>query len=269
MNPVVSYIKQTLQGYYPDSELVPMAKLLLTQVFGMSVVELYAGKDTTFSVNERKQLDDILVRLQKLEPIQYIIGTEESADGFIDINRTGGKPIILSNPLTSMLVHKKRAEHDAILVGRHTALLDNPSLSTRNWYGKHPVRLVIDKELTLPRDLELFNGKIKTFVFTRESPCQPNALTEYISLDFNKDILPQIMEVLYQKKIQSLLVEGGSILLQSFIDSGLWDEAFIEKAPLRLNNGIQAPSIQKKHFKLNKIYFGREIMHAVHSQIQR
>ena len=65
MNPVVSYIKQTLQGYYPDSELVPMAKLLLTQVFGMSVVELYAGKDTTFSVNERKQLDDILVRLQK------------------------------------------------------------------------------------------------------------------------------------------------------------------------------------------------------------
>lgn len=117
--------------------------------------------------------------------------------------------------------------------------------------------------------MELFNGKIKTFVFTRESPCQPNALTEYISLDFNKDILPQIMEVLYQKKIQSLLVEGGSILLQSFIDSGLWDEAFIEKAPLRLNNGIQAPSIQKKHFKLNKIYFGREIMHAVHSQIQR
>ena len=59
MNPVVSYIKQTLQGYYPDTELVPMAKLLLTQVFGMSVVELYAGKDTTFSVNEQKRLDDI------------------------------------------------------------------------------------------------------------------------------------------------------------------------------------------------------------------
>jgi len=193
----------------------------------------------------------------------------ESTDGFIDINRTEGKPIILSNPLTSMLVHKKRAEHDAILVGRRTALLDNPSLSTRNWYGKHPVRLVIDKDLTLPRNLELFNGRIKTFVFTRKSPHQTNTLTEYISLDFNKGILPQIMEVLYQKKIQSLLVEGGSILLQSFIDSGLWDEASIEKAPLCLNNGIQAPSIQKKYFKLNKIYFGREIMHAVHPQIQR
>ena len=162
-----------------------------------------------------------------------------------------------------------RDRHDAILVGRRTALLDNPSLSTRNWYGKHPVRLVIDKELTLPRDLELFSGRIKTFVFTRKSPHQPNTLTEYISLDFSKDILPQIMEVLYQKKIQSLLVEGGSILLQSFIDSSLWDEAFIEKVPLCLKNGIEAPSIQKKYFKLNKIYFGREIMHAVHPQNQR
>ncbi|GFH98683.1 bifunctional diaminohydroxyphosphoribosylaminopyrimidine deaminase/5-amino-6-(5-phosphoribosylamino)uracil reductase RibD [uncultured Phocaeicola sp.] len=193
----------------------------------------------------------------------------ESADGFIDMNRTEGKPVILSNPLTSLLAHKKRAEHDAILVGRRTALLDNPSLSTRNWYGTHPLRLVIDKDLTLPRDLELFNGRIRTFVFTRESHHQPNALTTYIPLDFSKDILPQIMEVLYQNKIQSLLVEGGSILLQSFIDSGLWDEAFIEKAPLCLNNGIQAPFIQKKYFKLNKIYFGREMAHAVHPQIRR
>ena len=100
-------------------------------------------------------------------------------------------------------------------------------------------------------------------------PHLTNTLTEYISLDFSKDILPQIMEVLYQKKIQSLLVEGGSILLQSFIDSSLWDEAFIEKVPLCLKNGIEAPSIQKKYFKLNKIYFGREIMHAVHPQNQR
>ena len=87
MNPVVSYIKQTLQGYYPDTELVPMAKLLLTQVFGMSVVELYAGKDTTFSVNEQKRLDDILVRLQKLEPIQYIIGTEEFYGLTFEVNK--------------------------------------------------------------------------------------------------------------------------------------------------------------------------------------
>ena len=74
----------------------------------------------------------------------------ESADGFIDINREEGQPVVLSTPITLMYVHKQRAEHHAILVGRRTALLDNPSLTTRNWYGKNPVRLVIDKELTLP-----------------------------------------------------------------------------------------------------------------------
>lgn len=76
MNPIVYYIKQKLQGYYPDSEIVSMAKLLLTQVFGMPVVELYTGKDNSFSANEQKQLDDILIRLQKYEPVQYIIGVE-------------------------------------------------------------------------------------------------------------------------------------------------------------------------------------------------
>ena len=193
----------------------------------------------------------------------------ESADGFIDINRTNGKPVVLSNPLTNMLVHKKRAEHDAILVGRRTALLDNPSLSTRNWYGKNPMRLVIDKDLTLPGSLELFNGKIRTLVFTRKCASQPNASIEYIPLDFTKDILPQIMDTLYQNKIQSLLVEGGSLLLQFFIDSDLWDEACIEKSPLHLNDGVQAPFIQKKYFNLNKIYFGREFMHAAYPQTHR
>ena len=107
MNPVVSYIKQTLQGYYPDTELVPMAKLLLTQVFGMSVVELYAGKDTTFSVNEQKRLDDILVRLQKLEPIQYIIGTEEFYGLTFEVN----KHVLIPRPETGELVDWIIREH--------------------------------------------------------------------------------------------------------------------------------------------------------------
>lgn len=144
-----------------------------SQVAGRGIEKLRkAGIEVTVGVLEEecRHLIRRFITFNTLKRPYITLKWAESADGFIDINRTGGKPIILSNPLTSMLVHKKRAEHDAILVGRHTALLDNPSLSTRNWYGKHPVRLVIDKELTLPRDLELFNGKIKTFVFTRESP---------------------------------------------------------------------------------------------------
>lgn len=188
----------------------------------------------------------------------------ESADGFLDICRKAGKPAILSSPLTSMLVHKRRAEHDAILVGRRTALLDNPTLTTRNWYGDNPVRLIIDKDLSLPRTLSLFNGETRTIVFTQKDSHPSYPHTEFVRLDFNLDVLPQIMQTLYQNKLQRLLVEGGAILLQTFIDSDLWDEAFIEKSPIYLHEGIAAPQIQKKYLDHNQKQFGREIIHACH-----
>lgn len=102
MNPIVHYIKQTLHGYYSDSEIVSMAKLLLTQVFGMSVVELYAGKDNSFSVNERKQLDNILVRLQKYEPVQYIIGAEDFYGLTFEVDRN----VLIPRPETEELVDR-------------------------------------------------------------------------------------------------------------------------------------------------------------------
>ncbi len=190
-----------------------------------------------------------------------------SADGFIDVSRTGGNSVILSNAYTSMMAHKRRAEHAAILVGRRTALLDNPSLSTRNWYGKHPVRVVIDKDLTLPKSLHLFDGSVRTLVFTQQEAVSPNPLTEYIRLDFSRDILPQMMEVLYAYKLQSLLVEGGTVLLQSFIDTGLWDEAFIEETPVRLNGGVEAPLMPQKYIVSSVKCFGREIRQAVHHTV--
>ena len=185
----------------------------------------------------------------------------ESADGFIDKKREDGNPAILSSPLTSMVVHKRRAEHDAILVGRRTALLDNPSLTTRNWFGKDPIRLVIDKNLTLSKHLQLFDGKIRTLVFTQKDTTENHPLVEYIRLDFSQNILPQIMEVLYTLKIQSLLVEGGSILLQSFINDGLWDEAYIETSPIYLNEGVRAPKVGKNHLYSTYDCFGRTILH--------
>ena len=186
----------------------------------------------------------------------------ESADGFIDKNREGGSPVLLSTPLTSMVVHKRRAEHNAILVGRKTALLDNPSLNTRNWFGKDPIRLVIDKDLTLPQQLHLFDGKMRTLVFTRKNTTNHHPLVEYIHLDFSQDILPQIMDVLYNLKVQSLLVEGGTRLLQSFIDTGLWDEVYIETSPIHLNEGVKAPNIKSKHSLLTNEHFGRSIQYA-------
>lgn len=174
----------------------------------------------------------------------------ESADGFIDINREEGQPVVLSTPITSMYVHKQRAEHHAILVGRKTALLDNPSLTTRNWYGKNPVRLVIDKELTLPTSLKLFDGSAPTWVFTAQDKASTSQVT-YFKLDFSRSILPQILQKLYENKLQALLVEGGSRLLQSFIDEGLWDEIYTEHSAKVLENGVKGPVIPagyKKNF---------------------
>lgn len=174
----------------------------------------------------------------------------ESADGFIDINREEGQPVVLSTPITSMYVHKQRAEHHAILVGRRTALLDNPSLTTRNWYGKNPVRLVIDKELTLPTSLKLFDGSAPTWIFTAQDKASTSQVT-YFKLDFSRSILPQILQKLYENKLQALLVEGGSRLLQSFIDEGLWDEIYTEHSAKVLENGVKEPVIPagyKKNF---------------------
>ena len=184
----------------------------------------------------------------------------ESADGFIDIHRESGIPIILSTPLTAMLVHKKRAEHVAILIGTRTAQLDNPSLNVRNWQGHSPIRIVIDRKLKLPSTLKLFDGSISTLVFT-EQVHVPLANIEYFTIDFNQNILPQIMKVLHKRGIQSLLVEGGSILLQSFIDVGLWDEVFIEKSTISLNSGVKAPVMNNKNSYGSELFFGKSFRH--------
>ena len=107
-----------------------------------------------------------------------------------------------------MLVHKKRAETDAIMIGRRTALLDNPSLTVRNWYGRNPIRVVLDRTLSLPKGLQIFDGEIPTLIFTEKEQQEEKNVT-YITINFSHNPLIQIMEELYQRKIQSLLVEGG------------------------------------------------------------
>lgn len=102
----------------------------------------------------------------------------QSADGFLDIRREDGNAVRLSTPLSTLAVHKMRAEQKAILVGRRTALLDNPSLTVREWYGQNPLRLVIDRQLTLPPHLHLFDGSTPTLVFTeKKRPLPRTSLT--------------------------------------------------------------------------------------------
>ena len=218
-----------------------------SQVSGRGIKKLRdAGIDVTVGVleDECKNLIRRFVTFNTRKRPYITLKWAESADGFIDIIRENSSPVVLSTPITSMYVHKQRAEHKAILVGRKTALLDNPSLTTRNWYGANPLRLVIDRTLSLPSNLKLFDHTTPTLVFTEKEKAVEENL-EYITLDFSKDILPQILTVLYERKIQSLLVEGGTTLLQSFIDTELWDETFVEHSAKVLGEGVKSPVIHK------------------------
>ena len=237
-----------------------------SKVAGRGIQKLQnAGREVIVGVLEEECLHLIrrFITFNTLRRPFITLKWAESADRFIDIERIDGNPVLLSSPLTSMLVHKKRAENTAIMVGRRTALLDNPSLTVRNWYGRNPIRIVLDRNLSLPNDLQIFNGEVPTLVFTEKEHPEEKSVS-YITIDFDHNPLKLIMEELYQRNIQSLLVEGGSQLLQSFIDNELWDEAYIEKCPKRLYSGVKAPEISNNFSYSTKEHFGRQIWYYVH-----
>lgn len=170
----------------------------------------------------------------------------QSADGFIDSNRMSGDscpPVQFSGKMARIAVHKMRSEESAILAGTRTALLDNPSLTVRYWKGgKHPWRILLDKDLRVPEDYHLLDGKTATLVFTHREK-QSTPFIQYYRLNFEKDILPQMMSALYELKIQSLIVEGGTYLLNSFLSADLWDEMIVETSHIRLGDGWKAPEL--------------------------
>ena len=160
-----------------------------SKVAGRGIQKLKdAGREVIVGVleDECRHLIKRFITFHTLHRPYITLKWAESADGFIDLCRTEGNPVILSTPLTSMLVHKKRAEHSAILVGTRTAKLDNPSLNVRNWYGRSPIRLVIDRKQSLSPTLHLFDGSVLTLVFTEHfHDALPNV--EYLPIDFQQD----------------------------------------------------------------------------------
>lgn len=160
--------------------------------------------------------------------------------------------IQISGPVAQKLVHQWRTEEQAIMVGTNTALQDNPKLTVRNVKGKNPIRVVIDRQLKVPSSFHLLNGTVPTIVFTAKKKFR-KANLEYVVIDFKKDVLKQIMAELHSRNIQSVFVEGGSKLLQSFIRKKLWDEARVFTAKSTLSEiagkkatGIDAPKIAGK-----------------------
>jgi len=167
----------------------------------------------------------------------------QTQDGFIAPHaseRTEQKPIWITNEYSRQRAHKMRAEEQSILVGTNTVLDDNPSLTTREWKGNSPIRIVIDKELKIPSNASVMDGKVKTIVLTEKiSENRENLFFE--TLAFSEDILLDLLGVLYKYEIQSLLIEGGSQTLQYFIDANLWDAAYIFTGNPYFEDGIEAP----------------------------
>lgn len=149
--------------------------------------------------------------------------------------------VLISNAFTNRLVHKWRSEEAGIMIGTNTALQDNPSLNTRNWTGPEPIRLVVDLNERLPLTLQIFDKKQKTVIFnTLKHEDQGNVL--YYKIEKEASVVSSILKACYVLQIQSILVEGGARLLQSFTDENVWDEArVIESSERIIDNGINAP----------------------------
>lgn len=193
---------------------------------------------------EARALNPAFMTFQLLGRPYIYLKWAQSADGFMDAVREDAsvRPVVLSSAETLRRVHRLRAEVAAIMVGTHTALLDNPSLTVRHWAGDSPVRVVLDRTQKLPAASSLLDGTVHTLVFTaEEAGSRPNV--EYVKIDFGQDVLPQVLRHLYDRKLNSLMVEGGNTLLKSFLDAGLWDEAWIETAPVVLGAGVKAPAV--------------------------
>ncbi|SIS65700.1 diaminohydroxyphosphoribosylaminopyrimidine deaminase [Zobellia uliginosa] len=187
-----------------------------------------------------------------------ILKWAQTADGFIapkkEARNTKPEPYWITNPYSRQLVHKWRSEEQSILVGTNTALEDNPKLDVRSYTGKNPIRIVIDRNLKIDKAFHLMDGSTPTLVLTdRSKTIESKENLKYRHLDFNGSIVEQICHILYLENITSVLIEGGSQTLQTFIDSGLWDEARIFIGNTHFKTGLPAPKFMGKIIDTKRI----------------
>jgi diaminohydroxyphosphoribosylaminopyrimidine deaminase/5-amino-6-(5-phosphoribosylamino)uracil reductase len=157
-----------------------------------------------------------------------ILKWAETIDGFIaPITKNEQKPVWITNKFSRQLVHKWRTDEQAILIGTNTVLQDNPNLTVRNWTGKNPIRVILDKNDMLSKSLNIFNHEAETILIKETSA-------------------KAICEKLFEANINSIIIEGGAKTLQTFIDENIWDEARVFTGQLSFKNGVKAPEFMGK-----------------------
>ncbi len=171
-----------------------------------------------------------------------ILKWAETQDGFIaPKTKENRSPVWITNKYSRQLVHKWRTEEQGILAGTQTIIDDNPNLTARDWKGNQPVRIVLDKNKRISKESAIFDSSAHTLLITENE------------INFSKDVANQICNFLFENEIQSVIIEGGSRTLQTFIDSQLWDEARVFKGLTIFYEGTKAPVINAKIIKRHKI----------------
>lgn len=169
-----------------------------------------------------------------------ILKWAQTADGFIGHAGESASRLVVSNQEAHILVHRWRSEEDAIMAGANTLLKDNPQLTTRLWKGKNPARVFIDRNLSLPLHLKVFENNARVIILN-EKKTMTNGHLHFIKTDCSN--LPSVLEVLYNVQIQSLLVEGGTKTLNRFLENNLFDEMRVIVSPHHVGNGVKAPVV--------------------------
>jgi diaminohydroxyphosphoribosylaminopyrimidine deaminase/5-amino-6-(5-phosphoribosylamino)uracil reductase len=156
-------------------------------------------------------------------------------------------PLWISSKESKTLVHQWRSEEQAILVGRKTAELDNPLLTTREVKGENPIRIVLDRKLSLNKELLIFNDDAPTLIVNDKLSSE-----NHLKVDFN-NLAQSLVNELHKRGIQSIIIEGGAQTLNTFINSNLWDEARVFTSKKTLIKGVQSPVIQHVINKIGSV----------------
>ncbi len=216
------------------------------KVSGAGIKKLMnAGCDVTVGVLEKEcqELNKRFFTYHNKRRPYIILKWAETLDGYVaPIFSNKREPVWITNSYSRQLVHKWRAEEQGILVGNQTITKDNPKLTTRNWSGKSPIRIAIDRFDKIPKDSAILNKTEQTIIITTDKFRKKNTknlIYEVVSSE--KDITKDICTILHKQSIQSVIIEGGTKTIQSFIDKNLWDEARVFEGNTTFGSGIKAP----------------------------
>lgn len=210
-----------------------------------------AGIEVTTGVGEKegKQLNRRFFAFMEKKRPYVILKWAQTADGFIAHDNYESRWI--SNEYSRQLAHKWRAEEDAVLVGAKTAAHDNPNLNVREWTGRNPVRVVLDRFLRLSRTLHVFDGKQMTICYNvLKHEEHPNLALVRID---EEGFVSHALQDLYKRDVQSVMVEGGSLTHKLFFDLNLWDEIRVFTSTRCLGSGIAAQPVKGKVFMNERI----------------